>query len=139
MLCKDAPCSKACDRFEPEEALRSIWFDNADVAALKMPEGNPCLNCSAPCEEACISKSKVPVKELMTELACDIRTKAEISLPVDEGRLRCDICGVPLENPFLLSSSVVASTYDMCARAFEAGWAGACFKTICSFDIHKNH
>ena len=23
----------------------------------------------------------------------------------------------------LLSSSVVASTYDMCARAFEAGWA----------------
>ena len=55
------------DGFEPEEALRSIWFDNADVAALKMPEGNPCLNCSAPCEEACISKFKVPVKELMTE------------------------------------------------------------------------
>ena len=46
-------------------------------------------------------------------------------------------CGVPLENPFLLSFSVVASTYDMCARAFEAGWAGACFKTICSFDIHE--
>ena len=43
----------------------------------------------------------------------------------------------PCENPFLLSSSVVASTYDMCARAFEAGWAGACFKTICSFDIHE--
>jgi dihydropyrimidine dehydrogenase (NAD+) subunit PreA len=32
----------------------------------------------------------------------------------------------------LLSSSVVASTYDMCARAFEAGWAGVAFKTICS-------
>ena len=48
----------------------------------------------------------------------------------------CDLCGIPLENPFLLSSSVVASTYDMCARAFEAGWAGACFKTICSLDIH---
>ena len=25
----------------------------------------------------------------------------------------------------------------MCARAFEAGWAGACFKTICSFDINE--
>ena len=25
----------------------------------------------------------------------------------------------------------------MCARAFEAGWAGACFKTVCSLDIHE--
>jgi dihydroorotate dehydrogenase len=25
----------------------------------------------------------------------------------------------------------------MCARAFEAGWAGACFKTICTLDIHE--
>ena len=31
----------------------------------------------------------------------------------------------------------MASTYDMCARAFEAGWAGVCFKTICSLDIHE--
>ena len=68
----------------------------------------------------------------------DIRHTIGMSeLPENEDRLSCDICGVPLENPFLLSSSVVASTYDMCARAFEAGWAGACFKTICSFDIHE--
>ena len=32
---------------------------------------------------------------------------------------------------------MVASTYEMCARAFEAGWAGISFKTICSFDIHE--
>ena len=25
----------------------------------------------------------------------------------------------------------------MCARAFEAGWAGACFKTVCTLDIHE--
>jgi tRNA-dihydrouridine synthase len=25
----------------------------------------------------------------------------------------------------------------MCARAFEAGWAGAAFKTICNFEIHE--
>ena len=25
----------------------------------------------------------------------------------------------------------------MCARAFEAGWAGAAFKTICNFPIHE--
>ena len=66
-----------------------------------------------------------------------MRPEAETPLPADEERLKCDLCGIPLENPFLLSSSVVASTYGMCARAFEAGWAGACFKTICSMDIHE--
>ena len=137
LLCMEAPCSKACDSFNPGDALRSIWFDNEDVASLKIPEGNPCVNCSAPCEEVCISDSKVPVKALMSELAWSIRTKAEIAMPSDEERLKCDICGVPLENPFLLSSSVVASTYDMCARAFEAGWAGISFKTVCSLDIHE--
>ncbi|MBQ6409494.1 MAG: NAD-dependent dihydropyrimidine dehydrogenase subunit PreA [Butyrivibrio sp.] len=137
MLCKDAPCSHACDKFDPGEALRSIWFVNSDVAALRIPEQNPCLGCDAPCEKACISKSKVPIKNLMTKLTVDVRDKAEIMIPEDDDRLKCDICGVQMENPFLLSSSVVASTYDMCARAFEAGWAGACFKTICSFDIHE--
>lgn len=137
LLCMDAPCSKACDSFNPGDALRSIWFDNEDVASLKIPEDNPCVNCSAPCEGVCISDSKVPVKALMSELAWSIRTKAEIAMPSDEERLKCDICGVPLENPFLLSSSVVASTYDMCARAFEAGWAGISFKTVCSLDIHE--
>ncbi|MBE5916608.1 MAG: NAD-dependent dihydropyrimidine dehydrogenase subunit PreA [Pseudobutyrivibrio ruminis] len=137
LLCMDAPCSKACDSFNPGDALRSIWFDNEDVASLKIPEDNPCVNCSAPCEGVCISDSKVPVKALMSELAWSIRTKAEIAMPSDEERLKCDICGVPLENPFFLSSSVVASTYDMCARAFEAGWAGISFKTVCSLDIHE--
>ena len=97
MLCMDAPCSKACDMFEPGDALRSIWFDNADVASLKLPEGNPCMNCNAPCEGVCISPSKVAVKDLMTELAWGIRTKAEIDLPENEDRLKCDICGVPLD------------------------------------------
>lgn len=136
-LCKDAPCSKACESFEPAEALRSIWFDNPDIAALRLPEGNLCKDCSAPCESACISSPKVPVKTLMSSLATDVRDNAETPLPLDEERLKCDICGIELENPFMLSSSVVASIYDMCARAFEAGWAGVCFKTICSLDIHE--
>lgn len=137
MLCQDAPCSEACSKLEPGTYLRSVWFDNQDVAALKLPEGNACANCEAPCEKACISKSDVPIKSIMNDLYEKVRPVAEIPIPTDEDRLKCDICGVPLENPFLLSSSVVASTYDMCARAFEAGWAGVCFKTICSFDIHE--
>ncbi len=137
VLCRDAPCSRACTKTDPAAALKSIWFDNEDIASLYLPEENPCANCSAPCEEACVRAGKVPVKKLLSLLAENVRPQCEIELPEDENRLKCDICGVPLENPFLLSSSVVASTYDMCARAFEAGWGGICFKTVCSFDIHE--
>ena len=136
-ICADAPCSSACGKMDPAGFLRSIWFDNEKTAAAGLPEENPCVNCPAPCEEACVRPHEVPVRSLMGRLYDAIRPKLEIPVPEDENRLRTDICGVPLENPFLLSSSVVASTYDMCARAFEAGWAGAAFKTICSFDIHE--
>ncbi len=136
-LCKDAPCSSACTAMDPAGALLGIWFDNQDVAAMRLPDKNACANCDAPCEKACVNSGNVPIRQLMNALYEKARPQAEISVPDDEDRLRCDICGVPLENPFLLSSSVVASTYDMCARAFEAGWAGACFKTICSLDIHE--
>ena len=162
-LCHDAPCTAACKGLDPASALRSIWFDNEDVAALRLPEENLCAACSAPCEEKCIHSGRVPVKELMMRLYDEVmpgmsdksitcleqtgRTgfaegfrgqKASLNGYLEGGSiLRSDICGIPLENPFLLSSSVVSSSYDMCARAFEAGWAGAVFKTVCSFEIHE--
>ena len=136
-MCYNAPCSTACTKLEPDKLLRSIWFDNEKVAAASLTEENPCISCDAPCEKACVRSGKVPVKDLITRLYDEVRPSLEVPLPKDEIRLRTDICGIPLENPFLLSSSVVASSYDMCSRAFEAGWAGASFKTICNFDIHE--
>ncbi|MBC2582371.1 NAD-dependent dihydropyrimidine dehydrogenase subunit PreA [Clostridium sp. DJ247] len=44
--------------------------------------------------------------------------------------LSIEFCGVKCENPFFLSSSVVGSNYEMCAKALEMGWAGVVFKTI---------
>lgn len=38
--------------------------------------------------------------------------------------------GFKCENPFLLSSSCVGANYEMCARAFDMGWAGVVFKSI---------
>ena len=137
VLCDDAPCEQACEKIDVSSMLRSIWFDNEKYAATRFPEINPCLNCSAPCEAACVRKGAVPIRELMSRLHDEVKPGLDCPMPENEDKLRTEFCGIPLENPFLLSSSVVASTYDMCARAFEAGWAGAAFKTVCSFDIHE--
>ncbi|MDR3207824.1 MAG: NAD-dependent dihydropyrimidine dehydrogenase subunit PreA [Oscillospiraceae bacterium] len=51
--------------------------------------------------------------------------------------LGVNFCGFPCENPFLLSSSCVSANYDMCARAFEMGWAGVVFKTIGRFEVEE--
>ena len=136
-LCAQAPCDGACEKLNPSDLLRSIWFRNEQPAALRLPEENYCLNCAAPCESRCVRPGEVPIRDLVNRLYYKVRPECETAVPEDEERMRCDLCGIPLENPFLLSSSVVASTYDMCARAFEAGWAGACFKTICSLDIRE--
>ena len=136
-LCADAPCDAACSALRPAGLLRSIWFDDEQGAFFRLPEENPCAACNAPCERACVRPGEVPIRALVRRLYEQVGPEAETRPPSNGDRLRCDLCGVPLENPFLLSSSVVASTYDMCARAFEAGWAGACFKTVCSLDIHE--
>lgn len=107
------------------ELLRSIWFDNEKGAAYRLPAEDRCQDCDTPCETACAQPGEVPLRRLMRRLRDEVTPRLEIAAPENEDRLRCDFCGIPLENPFLLSSSVVANTYDMCARAFEAGWAGA--------------
>ena len=136
-MCYDAPCDKACPRVRPAKTLRSVWFGNSRAASGLLPEENICAGCDAPCEKSCVKPGRVPIRQIITRLYEEERPGLEVEIPRDEDRLKTDLCGIPLENPFLLSSSVVASTYDMCARAFDAGWAGAAFKTICSFDIHE--
>ena len=137
LLCADPLCSKAC----PQEAdvggiIRSLYFRNFYGASRK--QTCDCTYCNAPCEKACVlSEKKVPVaiRDLCMSVNEDKKHLPEIKL--DDVDISVDICGVKLENPFLLSSSVVASSYDMCKRAFEAGWAGAAFKTICNFPQHE--
>ena len=136
-LCRNAPCDAACEKVKPAGLLRSVWFQNEQCAAQRLPEQKPCLTCPAPCEQACVRAGDVPIRDVVNRLYYQVKPECETPLPENEERLQCDLCGITLENPFLLSSSVVASTYDMCARAFEAGWAGVCFKTICTLDIHE--
>lgn len=134
LLCHEAVCASACPHFDPARILRALRFDNAYVAADLLPSEDFCSDCEAPCMEKCPVHIDLPklMKTLRENIPC--MEEAPNYRSVD---LSCDICGVPMENPFLLSSSVVSSTYEMCARAFEMGWAGAAFKTISLIDIHE--
>lgn len=44
--------------------------------------------------------------------------------------LKTDICGIPLENPFILASASPSATIEMIEKSFKAGWAGAVTKTV---------
>lgn len=133
MLCHEASCSKACGKIDPAKVLFSARQENAECSVYDWNGSSPCADCDAPCVEAC--PLKLPVKDIINEL-CERFSSDELLADI-EPDISCDICGVKLENPFLLSSSVVASNYEMCAKAFEMGWAGAAFKTICLMDIHE--
>lgn len=133
LLCHDAPCAASCpQQLAPDRLLRSIRFENEAAASIRLGFQTPCVDCDAPCERACLCKEHpVRIREILTALQKD---RAQIEeLPDEPVSLACSFCGLTLENPFLLSSSVVAGTYEKIARAFDMGWAGACFKTICDF------
>ena len=97
-LCQDAPCSAACKGLDPAGLLRSIWFDNEKGAAARLPAENPCVDCPAPCEAACVRPHEVPVRQLMLRLREEVLPELEVAAPQDEACLKCDLCGVPLEN-----------------------------------------
>lgn len=130
LLCYDAPCKKVCPNLKPDRIIRSIKFGNKKACKSLIKKDNPCENCNAPCKKAC--PLNINVKEIITDI--EKQDDFKINKDID---IKSNICGVMLENPFLLSSSVVGSNYDMCKRAFESGWAGIVFKTICLMDINE--
>ena len=123
LLCENVACTKACPkRYDPASMIRAVRFENAECAA-KAIHPELCAGCDGSCEKACIHPD-YPIR---------IRRIAA-ALPdcgyTDEPSLAIDFMGVKCENPFFLSSSIVAGNYEMCANAFRMGWAGAVFKTI---------
>ncbi len=136
LLCDNAVCSAACKHGDPARMLRAVRFDN-DANALKW-----IANCTddelQAAEEACIHYDR-PIR--IREVAKALESQTEIQ-PKEEATdvnpsLEIEFCGIKCENPFFLASSAVCTNYDMVARAFEAGWAGVFFKTICLEDIHE--
>ncbi|MBP5561485.1 MAG: NAD-dependent dihydropyrimidine dehydrogenase subunit PreA [Muribaculaceae bacterium] len=128
LLCENAPCSRAVKCGDVARAIRAVRFDNATLAKTWI------ANCSdeelAAAQEACIHYDR-PIR--IAELARQLPEAEARELP----SLEIDFCGIHCENPFFLASSSVCTGYDMVARAFEAGWAGVYYKTICLDDINE--
>ncbi len=132
LLCHDAPCTKACKSgLKVADIVRAVRFENGIGAKRKLGEVNVCEGCSAPCMENC-NRGLIDFAVKIPEIFEEARA---YNYPVPEKRrdLSVDFCGVHFENPFVLSSSVVGSNYEMVAKAFETGWAGVAFKTIGMF------
>lgn len=131
LLCHDALCTKACKNgVDPARIIRALRFENNLGAALRVSEC--CIDCNAPCIDNCVIKGSVEIKNIITDL---LKNKSNENY--NNSSLKTDICGIELENPFLLSSSVVSSNYEMIKRAFEMGWAGCSLKTISMIDMEE--
>ncbi|HPS81919.1 MAG TPA: NAD-dependent dihydropyrimidine dehydrogenase subunit PreA, partial [Candidatus Limiplasma sp.] len=130
-LCDPAPCTAACPYgIEVARALRSARFENLSGAALHLPQPLPCDSClEKPCLAACVKTRASRGVAIDTALQGIDGYRAERA----KASLAIEFCGIPCENPFFLSSSIVANDYEMISRAFRMGWAGAAIKTIGAF------
>ena len=130
LLCQDAPCTKACKTGDPARAIRAIRFDNHKPALRWVKD---CSDADLErAEQACIHYNwPIRIKEMLRSIHPD---------DVDDSHypdLTIEFCGIRCENPFFLASSAVCTNYEMVAHAFDAGWAGVFYKTICMQEIKE--
>ena len=131
LLCEDAPCTKACQTGDPARAVRAIRFDNAENA-WRWTEA--CSEADLErAEQACIHYDRPIRLRQLLRAECQAPASVLNALP----SLAVDFVGIRCENPFFLASSAVCTNYDMVARAFDMGWAGVFYKTICLQDINE--
>ena len=130
LLCQDAPCTKVCESGDPARAIRAIRFANEKNVWRWVAE---CTDADLEkAEQACIHYDRpIRIREMLRSVKCD--SNPGTSLP----SLAIDFCGIHCENPFFLASSAVCTNYEMVARAFDMGWAGVFYKTICKQDIRE--
>ena len=136
LLCEDAPCTKACINGDPARAIRAIRFDNIKNAGRWIAD---CKEADLErAEQACIHYDQpIRIRELLRPVCCDAIATNTTAAADEAPSLSITFCGIKCENPFFLASSAVCTNYEMVARAFDMGWAGVFYKTICKQDIHE--
>ena len=131
VLCYDAPCKKIYKNIDPSRIIRAIKFDNKK-GALTLIKNDHLFEKNKNCDTKC--PLNVNIDYILKNIIKDTKTVKNFN-NID---LSTSICGVKLENPFLLSSSIVGSNYEMCKRALESGWAGISVKTISLMQIDES-
>lgn len=140
--CYDAPCLKMYKNINPEKIIRAIKFDNIKGARYLLKDDVTCFEKNVNCNAKC--PLNVDIDGILRYLISENSDEADIAGSTDGINsisnidISTEICGVKLENPFILSSSVVGSRYEMCKTAFEHGWAGVVTKTICMMPIQES-
>ena len=142
LLCADAPCSKQCKNGDPARAIRAIRFDNQKYAYQWVKDCTPEELQAA--QQACIHYDRpIRIAELLRSVLPDSdapsssRAAHFSAMSPAPPSLAIDFCGIHCENPFFLASSAVCTNYEMVARAFDMGWGGVFYKTICMQDIRE--
>ena len=131
VLCYDALCKGIYKNVDPSRVIRAVKFDNIKGARLLINEDNCFLkndNCNSKCP------LNVNIDYILKKIIKDTQNTTDLS-GID---LTSNICGIKLENPFLLSSSIVGSNYEMCKRALKSGWAGVVLKTISMMQMDES-
>ena len=128
-MCEDAPCTKACKTGDVARTIRAIRFGNVKYALHFVED---CTETDLQqAEAACIHYDRpIRIREMLSAVCMDA-----VNISNAKPSLAVSFCGIPCENPFFLASSAVCTNYEMVARAFDAGWAGVFYKTICKQDI----
>lgn len=131
VLCHDAPCKNIYKKIDPSRIIRAIKFENTK-GALTLANKDPLFEKNEDCDTKC------PLNVNIDYILKNIIKDTNIVNEFDNIDLSTTVCGIKLENPFLLSSSIVGSNYDMCKRALESGWAGISVKTISLMQIDES-
>ena len=130
VLCHDALCNKIYKNIDPERIIRAIKFDNEKGARSLITDN--CFDKNSNCDKKC------PLDVDIDMILKNLINNTDKVNDFEDIDISTEICGVKLENPFILSSSIVGSTYEMCKNAFLQGWAGVCVKTISMMNIQES-
>ena len=131
VLCHDANCLKMYKNINPERIIRALKLDNIKGARSLIKDEKNCLDKNENCNIKC--PLDVDIDSIIHNLINEVD-----KIKIDNVDISTNICGVKLENPFILSSSIIGSRYEMIKRAFKQGWAGVAIKTISMMPIDES-
>ena len=112
LLCYEGSCSNLYKNIDAKRILQAIKFDNVLGARYLIKNEDNCFE-KNDIEYNC--PSNIDIDSVLKDLIDNVKKVDS----VDDIDLSTEICGVKLENPFILSSSVVGSRYEMIKKAFE--------------------